>query len=85
MLHDVPPLTLAERIDRDEGLCKAELKRWKGWSDKTIDRYCQRGMPVTVREGMRDIFVPSRVDRWLKDGTLPPHRGPGRPRRVTVR
>lgn len=80
----VNALTLAERIAIDDPLTRHEVKTWKGWSDSTIDRYVARGMPVTRRPGMRDFFVPSRVNAFLR-GELPalpvPKRGRPRKRR----
>jgi hypothetical protein len=74
-------MTLAERIARDEPIVRQELKSWKGWSDRTISRYEDKGLPYSNRGGMRKTYTPSKVDAWHRGD--PPVRGRGRPRRVS--
>lgn len=72
---------LRHKVANDEPLTKAELKSWKDWSDSTVDRYIAAGLPICRRPGIRDFFVPSRVNAWQR-GEEPRHEPPkrGRPR-----
>lgn len=78
----VSPDFLHAKVQANEPLSKAELRTWKGWSHSTIDRYCALGMPRVQRPGMRDMYLPARINAWLA-GEEPQRPAPrrGRPRK----